>query len=278
MADFSELIDVITAERRLYPFPPGFRNWPERFASATLGLLFPYYSNSLVTGEGLVSSEIREIHALLTQALSGLPVPQDNILEKADDFILQLCRIRRAISLDAEAIFQNDPAAESIEQVILCYPGFYAISVYRIANALSNLRIPLLPRMMSEHAHRAVGIDIHPAAQIGESLMIDHGTGLVIGGTAVIGNNVKLYQGVTLGALQVHKSLAGAKRHPTIEDSVVVYAHATILGDIVIGANSIVGGNTWITHSVAPNSVVSIRNAVRRTADPSHDLVTDFSI
>ena len=174
-----------------------------------------------------------------------------------DAFLEQLPAVREALLEDAEAILKFDPAATCIEEVIATYPGFYAIGVYRIAHVLHQLGAPLLPRVFSEYVHGKTGIDIHPAATIGRSFFIDHGTGVVIGATAVIGNNVKLYQGVTLGALQVDKSLANVKRHPTIEDNCIVYANSTILGGrTVVGHDSVIGGNTWLTESVPPNSVV----------------------
>lgn len=171
--------------------------------------------------------------------------------------------IRRKIQLDATAILHNDPAVKSIEEVILSYPGLEAILVYRIAHFLYSNGIPVIPRIMSEHVHGKTGIDIHPGATIGESFFIDHGTGIVIGETCIIGNNVKLYQGVTLGALSVKKELMNKKRHPTIEDDVTIYANATILGgNTVIGHGSTIGGNTWITTSVLPESAINIKNSV----------------
>ena len=156
-----------------------------------------------------------------------------------------------------EAILNGDPAAKSEFEVIRAYPGFYALSFYRIAHLLLQLEVPLLPRILTEHAHAKTGIDIHPGAIIGEHCYMDHGTGIVIGETAVIGNDVKIYQGVTLGALSVDKSMAATKRHPTIENNVILYSNATVLGgDTVIGHNSIIGGNVWLTGSVPPGSLV----------------------
>lgn len=160
--------------------------------------------------------------------------------------------IRRMARLDALAAFNGDPAAKSEDEVIVSYPGLEAIIVYRIAHFLHDCGVPVIPRIMSEHVHGKTGIDIHPGAKIGESFFIDHGTGVVIGETCVIGNNVKIYQGVTLGALSVKKSLQNKKRHPTIEDDVTIYANATILGgETVIGKGSVIGGNSWITESVS---------------------------
>lgn len=156
---------------------------------------------------------------------------------------------------DAQAILAGDPAAHDQKEVIRCYPGFFAIAIYRIAHLMYRLNIPYLPRIFTEFAHARTGIDIHPGAQIGRRFCIDHGTGVVIGETTQIGDDVKVYQGVTLGALSVNKDLAKTKRHPTIENKVVIYAGATILGgQTIIGANSIIGGNVWITTSVPPRS------------------------
>lgn len=166
--------------------------------------------------------------------------------------------IRRKIQLDTIAAFKGDPAARSNEEIILSYPGLEAILVHRIAHFLYINGVPVIPRIMSEHVHGKTGIDIHPGATIGESFFIDHGTGVVIGETCVIGNNVKIYQGVTLGALSVKKNLQNKKRHPTIEDNVTIYANATILGgDTIIGKNSTIGGNTWVTNSVEPGTIYS---------------------
>ncbi|HET6766244.1 MAG TPA: serine O-acetyltransferase EpsC, partial [Chitinophagaceae bacterium] len=158
---------------------------------------------------------------------------------------------------DIEALLAGDPAARTRFEIVRAYPGFYAISFYRIAHALIDLDIPLLPRIITEYAHSKTGIDIHPAAEIGEHFFIDHGTGIVIGETTIIGDHVKLYQGVTLGALSVDKALASVKRHPTVEDHVIIYSGATILGgDTVIGHNSIIGGNVWLTKSIPSCSTV----------------------
>ncbi|MBQ9238917.1 MAG: serine acetyltransferase [Treponema sp.] len=167
--------------------------------------------------------------------------------------------IRRLLLLDVAAAFAGDPAAQNNEEVILSYPGVQAIVVHRLAHFLFTKGIPIVPRIMSEYVHGKTGIDIHPGATIGESFFIDHGTGVVIGETTIIGNAVKLYQGVTIGALSVEKRLMNVKRHPTIEDNVTIYANATILGgETVIGHDSTIGGNSWITHSIPPHSTCSI--------------------
>ena len=172
-------------------------------------------------------------------------------------FLVGLPDILEKLNQDAKCLYQHDPAANSVEEVILAYPGFFAIAVYRLSHEFQKNNMPLVPRMMSEYAHRLTGIDIHPGATIGSPFFIDHGTGVVIGESAVIRNHVKIYQGVTLGALQVSKDMKDTKRHPTVEDDVTIYAGSTILGgDTVIGAHSTIGGNVWLTQSVPPNSRV----------------------
>ena len=174
-----------------------------------------------------------------------------------DNYVEQLPAVLEKLNLDAEAIANCDPASLSIEEVYMAYPGFYAIAIYRLAHELYRYGFPLVPRLMTEYAHRQTGVDINPGARIGKSFFIDHATGVVIGETAVIKDNVKIYEGVTLGALYVAKNLEKTKRHPTIENNVTIYANATILGGTtIIGENSVIGGNAWVTSSVPPNSTV----------------------
>ena len=181
-----------------------------------------------------------------------------------NEFQDQFLTIREKLNLDALSFLKNDPASTCIEEVYLAYPGFYAISIYRLSHQLYLLKVPIMPRMMSEYVHGVTGIDIHPGATIGESFFVDHGTGIVIGETSIIKNNVKIFQGVTLGGLQVKKSMQSSKRHPTIEENVTIYANATILGgDIVIGANSTIGANVWITQSVPENSLVTYQTEIK---------------
>ncbi len=189
-------------------------------------------------------------------------------IDKADEHWTALRPIIKELTkkiwLDAEATERNDPAAQSLEEVFLAYPGFFAISIYRVSHEMYKMKIPILPRMMSEFAHSYTGTDIHPGATIGESFFIDHATGIVIGETVIIGSEVKIYQGVTLGAFHITKSMAAVKRHPTIEDNVTIYANATILGgDTVIGKNSVVGASVWLTKSVPPNSFVSYNSDIK---------------
>ncbi|GAA3635181.1 serine O-acetyltransferase EpsC [Flavivirga jejuensis] len=181
-----------------------------------------------------------------------------------ESFKSELPEIRKILDLDAIAFENNDPASHCLDEIYMAYPGFHAISIYRLSHALYKRDVYILPRMMSEYIHGITGIDIHPGATIGESFYIDHGTGIVIGESSIIKSNVKIYQGVTLGGIQVSKDLASTKRHPTIDDNVTIYANATILGgDIVIGKDSIIGANVWITQSVPENSLVTYQTEIK---------------
>ena len=217
--------------------------------------LFPNNSlNKLPIYEGKLKKNQIELENILLSYLD----PQDiNIGEVVNSFYKSLEELYRNLRLDANKIYELDPAAVSIHEVIVSYPGFYAIAIYRIANRLSQLNIPLLPRILSEYAHGKTGVDIHPGAVIGVPFCIDHGTGIVIGATSIIGKNVTIYQGVTLGASQVSKVLSDIKRHPTVEDNVTIYARSTILGGrTIIGHDSIIGGSVFLTKSVEPFSHV----------------------
>ena len=179
-------------------------------------------------------------------------------------FSKRLPDVKRSIELDALAAEDNDPACKSLKEIYLAYPGFHAIAIYRLSHEFYKMDLYIISRMMSEYIHGLTGVDIHPGATIGESFFIDHGTGIVIGETSIIKSNVKIYQGVTLGGIQVRKCFAETKRHPTIEDNVTIYANATILGgDISIGANSTIGANVWITQSVPPNSLVTYQSEIK---------------
>lgn len=225
------------------------------FYSSLVNWLFPEH-----TGKVMDAVQLEQHVAVLEEQLRGLlasmggQLPRDAAATSAL-FMEQIPGIYDDLVKDAEAILQGDPAATCLYEVIRAYPGFYAIAAYRIAHALHTLDVPLLPRVITEFAHARTGIDIHPGAQIAPYFCIDHGTGIVIGETTVIGPHVKLYQGVTLGALSIDKSMAMDKRHPTIEEHVVIYAGATILGgDTIIGHHSIIGGNVWLIKSTAPHS------------------------
>ena len=194
-------------------------------------------------------------------------MPEAQAEEKAQELSLQFFRaipgVRAVCQTDVEAFYDGDPAAFSVDEIIFCYPGLFAVTVYRLAHVLYTLGVPMLPRMMTEHAHSVTGIDINPGAAIGKYFFIDHGTGIVVGETTVIGDHVKLYQGVTLGALTTRggQSLRGKKRHPTIEDNVTIYAGASILGgETVIGRDCVIGSNVFITHSIPASTTVSVKS------------------
>lgn len=214
-------------------------------------VLFPICANE-ITGE----RALYKFYSILVENASVL-VGKDEAKRIMDQFISKLPWMQEQLYDEAGVFNRNDPAANSVEEVILAYPGFFALTVHRISHELYELKLPIIPRLLSEYAHSKVGVDINPGAKIGNAFYIDHGTGIVIGESTVIGDNVKIYQGVTLGALFVTKDLSNKKRHPTIEDNVVIYAGATILGgNTIIGHDSVIGGNSWLTHSVPPYSLV----------------------
>jgi len=229
------------------------------FFTELLGLLYPDFTRLTFDNEIEFEAHARAIMDRLQRMVSASSGKKDmtGYDKIVDEFFHAMPGIFEKINQDVTAMFEGDPAAKSRSEVIRTYPGFYAIAAYRVAHELHLLGVSGIPRIITEHAHSKTGIDIHPAARIGRYFCIDHGTGIVIGETAVIGNRVKIYQGVTLGALSVSKTDAEKKRHPTIEDNVVVYAGATILGgETVIGHDSIIGGNVWLTKSVPPHSKI----------------------
>jgi serine O-acetyltransferase len=251
------------------------------FVDDLIELLFPHLSGeseyySAAEIEGRLAVLGRDLKVLLQAQQGKMKRGVDDVVE---GFFAALPQIYDRLWLDAQAIHEGDPASESLDEVISAYPGFFAIYTQRIAHELYNSGVPILPRMLTEYAHIRTGIDIHPGATIGNRFCIDHGTGIVIGETTQIGNNVKIYQGVSLGALSVSKSFAKKKRHPTVEDNVVIYASAAILGGkTVIGHDSIIGGNVWLTESVPPHSVVYHSSKVTvRSKKPGSDPI-DFQI
>jgi serine O-acetyltransferase len=263
---WSSFLEQLRAERRASDAPRPLRALAEEFAGRVLALLFPQFAHPLRLGVAGVDEEAVQIDALLRAAITPMVHDVEPVVAT---FLNQLPNVRASLLLDAEAILAGDPAAESLEEVIVAYPGFLATAVHRVAHELYLLNVPVFPRLLSEWSHRETGIDIHPGAVLGASFAIDHGTGVVIGETSIIGDRVRLYQGVTLGAHAVSKKLAHQKRHPTIGNDVVVYANATILGGTtVIGDGSIIGGNVWMTSSVPPRSVVQFSSRVeQRPAD-----------
>jgi serine O-acetyltransferase len=260
-----DFVNEVAAARAGYTLPVQARRLAEEFSHAALALLFPHFAASEAGGAGAVRDELEALQSQIDRFLLALGTPTGETRERSAAFAAGLPALRRSMQHDALATCEADPAARSVDEVLLAYPGFFALACYRIANRLCEVGVGLLPRLIAEFAHRETGIDINPGARIGRSLAIDHGTGIVIGETTVIGDRVRLYQGVTLGALSVRKEFARQKRHPTIEDDVVIYANATILGgDTVIGAGSVIGGNVWLTHSVAPGSVVTHGATIER--------------
>ncbi|MDK2978232.1 MAG: serine O-acetyltransferase [Bacteroidales bacterium] len=249
--------------KRLYTFNQQMsRNYPtklmaQKFLTDLSNLLFPV-CKEVTINPGKIEVAWEHLKLSLKELLLPVqPVLKKEAEEIADEYFEKIPFIYEQLLLDAKSIEEFDPAVYSLEEIILAYPGFQAIMTYRLAHPLYALSVPILPRLMSEYAHTNTGIDIHPGAKIGKSFFIDHGTGVVIGETSDIGNNVKIYQGVTIGALNVKKNEAKTKRHPTIEDNVIIYSGSTILGGkTVIGHNSVIGGNVWLTKSVDPYSVV----------------------
>lgn len=272
---FAEELAAIHGER---PRPLPLKREVAALVDSILGLLFPQLAEEAIADAEAVRRRLEVIRGDLCRAIRPV-TPTRRAEDITGDLIDSLPDLRAAIEMDAEAIRAGDPAAESLDEVIAAYPGFLAIATYRVAHHLHHCGLPVLPRLLAEAAHTRTGIDIHPAASIGRSFCIDHGTGVVIGETAVIGDEVKLYQGVTLGALSVTKAAAGTKRHPTVEDRVVIYANATVLGgDTVVGHDSVVGGNVWLTGSVPPFSLVYHASQVRVRSVSDIEQSLDFVI
>ncbi|MEA3332409.1 MAG: serine acetyltransferase [Pseudomonadota bacterium] len=261
----------------LAPQPIPLRDDTIKIIKQARKILFPgYFTQTRIDPINLkyyLGQELSELHEMLGNQII-LAIRHDCLryhdscvnceergLDAASDFVKQLPELRGILATDVRAAIEGDPAAKSVDQVIFSYPGLFAISIYRMAHQLHHLDVPLLPRMMTEYAHNLTGIDINPGAHIDESFFIDHGTGIVVGETTRIGKRVRIYQGVTLGALSLPRdageSLRNTKRHPTIEDEVIIYAGATILGgDTIIGARSVIGGNVWLTSSVPADTKV----------------------
>ena len=280
--DLHELDDAfaetLIRQRRSQPAALPSKGDVEAFVDEVLALLFPQHVEDVEATEDQIRARLTLLRSDLSRLLCAV-VPRARSQELSVRFTELLPGIDEHLRADAEAIVAGDPAAESLDEVVAAYPGFLAITIHRIAHGLHVLGVPILPRLLAEVAHARTGVDIHPGATIGRSFCIDHGTGIVIGETAVIGDDVKVYQGVTLGALSVSKSAAGTKRHPTIEDRVVLYANATVLGaDATVGHDSVIGGNVWLTTSVPPRSFVYHSSQVRvRSVSDALDY-SDYSI
>jgi len=268
-----QIHEEFRTEMRPVPSKLKAREW----ISGLMDLLFP------LTAEDLFSDlQIRKLDLQLRELLQHLEPAIFSVDSILRSFFDSVPVIFRELQKDAQIILSFDPAAHCIEEVMAAYPGFYAIAAYRFSHELYSMKIPILPRLISENAHSATGIDIHPGAIIGSGFFIDHGTGVVIGETSILGDNIKIYQGVTLGALSVAKSEANKKRHPTIEDNVIIYSGTTILGgNTVIGRDSIIGGNVWLTSSVPPFSLVYHKSEIHVRANKDFDQpieAIDFTI
>lgn len=260
--DRQQGIDPVPANHEIAEWAVKLLNvlFPERLSSADYSL------NEI--SRFFVSSE-KNLMLLLDATKACEDCRNEEVIR---DFYLALPELYRVMKTDIQATMDGDPAAKSEFEIIRSYPGFFAMAIYRIAHQLLLLGVPLVPRILTEFVHGETGIDIHPGAIIGEYLFIDHGTGIVIGETTVIGNHVKLYQGVTLGALSVEKYMANTKRHPTIGDHVIIYSGATILGgETLIGEHSIVGGNVWLTKSIPANSIVYHQSAMKVITQENKD-------
>lgn len=271
-SEYYQMSKEILAIRKQHKVIKPIKREAQKFIRELMQLLFPHFNEDTFYSpeevEGKVLLLKRNFKALLISLNNN---SLENIDLLANSFFDKIFDINKALWEDAHAICEGDPAAHSVDEVILAYPGFTAIAIFRFAHELFELKIPILPRILTEYAHEKTGIDIHPGAKIGRAFVIDHGTGIVIGETTNIGDNVKIYQGVTLGALSVEKHLARTKRHPTIKENVVIYAQAVILGgDTTIGKNSIIGGNVWLTESVPEDSLVYHKSEVRlrNTSEP----------
>ena len=252
--DKDAVIDIIEKLRRIV-FPGYFRDKNYRVYN-------PRHNLSMLMEDVMIN-----LGRQISLAYQIVGIPEQEAITKAESITLEFFRripeVRALVQTDLQASYDGDPAATGMAEIIFAYPGLFAITVYRLAHVLYTLQVPMLPRIMTEHAHSITGIDIHPGATVGKYFFIDHGTGIVIGETTVIGENVKIYQGVTLGALSTRggQSLRGKRRHPTIEDNVTIYAGASVLGgDTVIGRDCVVGSNAFITESIAPCTTVTIKN------------------
>ncbi len=251
-----QLLDILNTNKKEINLSYSLRDKTEKFTKFFIETLFDR-SSDLIENFPLIESQFKELVSIASNEKLDV-----NMLW--DEYSQELPEIVKKINLDAKAFVDNDPASTTIEEVYVAYPGFLAILIYRLSHPLYTKKIPTIPRLMSEFAHRLSGTDINPGAQIGESFFVDHATGTVIGETAIIENNVRIYQGVTLGALHVAKSMQNTKRHPTVKSNVTIYANATILGgETVIGENSIIGGNVWLTSSVPANSVVTHTSEIK---------------
>ncbi|WP_185859082.1 serine O-acetyltransferase [Blattabacterium cuenoti] len=259
MLDFLNIIFEDNKKRN--PFPNKKKS--EEFIEALFNFLFTSDRYTL-QNKVFLKKNYKKLFNFLYEIFLELNIDQKNSNNLSKKFFEELPNIYQTLIIDAYAILESDPAATVVEEIFLSYPGFFATALYRIAHQFWIQKIPIIPRLITEYAHSKTGVDIHASAEIGTSFAIDHGTGIVIGSSTKIGNKVKIYQGVTLGAIHVDKKLSNQKRHPTIEDQVTIYAGATILGGkTIVGHDSVIGGNVWLTRSVPPFSIVYQKSEIK---------------
>ncbi|WP_341657043.1 serine O-acetyltransferase [Blattabacterium cuenoti] len=268
MLDFLTTILENNKNKEIYPN----KNKSEIFVKKLFHTLFTPNQNVL-NDVVFFQKEYEKLKILLYEIFIELNINKKNSDNLTRVFFQKVPNIYQTLIIDADAILKSDPAATVIEEIFLSYPGFFATALYRIAHQLWIQKIPIIPRLITEYAHSKTGVDIHASATIGKAFAIDHGTGIVIGSSTKIGDKVKIYQGVTLGAIYVDKKLANTKRHPTIEDKVTIYAGATVLGgETIIGHDSVLGGNVWVTKSIPPFSIVYQKNEIKmRNNSPFSD-------
>jgi serine O-acetyltransferase len=275
----SNFAEKLLSKREIHSCSSSLKKETIDFLNELIDFLFPHFSSKIYYTSDDILAKLQLLERNLISLLKSIVEDEKECKSIAQNFISKIPQVHDMLWLDADAIYEGDPAAENIDEVILAYPGFMAIAIYRLAHILYKLDVKIIPRILTEHAHQITGIDIHPGAEIDSPFFIDHGTGIVIGETTEIGKNVKIYQGVTLGALSVEKSLKNVKRHPTIQDDVIIYSQAVILGgQTVIGNNSIIGGNSWVTQSVPPNSLVYSKMEMKVRSNEDYFETMEFII
>jgi serine O-acetyltransferase len=278
-SDLSNFAEKLLNKREIHLCSSSLKKESIDFLNELIGFLFPHFSSKIYYTPDDVLAKMQLLERNLISLLKSVIEDETASKSIAKNFMSRIPLLHDMLWLDAEAIYKGDPAAENIDEVILAYPGFMAIAIYRFAHILYKSNVKIIPRILTEHAHEITGIDIHPGAEIDSPFFIDHGTGIVIGETTKIGKNVKIYQGVTLGALSVEKSLENVKRHPTIQDDVIIYSQAVILGgETIIGNNSIIGGNSWVTQSVPPNSLVYSKMEMKVRSNEDYFETMEFVI
>ena len=278
-SELSDFAEKLLNKREVHSCSSSLKKESIDFLNELIDFLFPHFSNQTYYSADDILAKLQLLERNLILLLKSIVENEKECKSIAKNFISKIPQVHDMLWLDADAIYKGDPAAENIDEVILAYPGFMAIVIYRLAHILYKSNVKIIPRILTEHAHEITGIDIHPGAEIDSPFFIDHGTGIVIGETTVIGKNVKIYQGVTLGALSVEKSLENVKRHPTIQDGVIIYSQAVILGgQTIIGNNSIIGGNSWVTQSVPPNSLVYSKMEMKVRSNEDYFETMEFII